>query len=223
MGCLDLGDPKQARVDGKLRTEVAVWLTTVTSDGQPQSTPVWFRWDGDTFLIYSQPDRPKVRNIASDPKVSLHLVGDTDGEDAITFEEAVVDPSAPADQLAGYMVKYTRLVEVRMDAGEHGGRLLRGDPRDADARAHPVGMLELLDLSRRFGDIVALDGVVLDPRRRDRRVRGTERRGKTTTMRIALGVLEPDAGDVRWNGLPIDAERDGASGTCPRSAACIRR
>src|SRR4029077_259999 len=30
--------------------------------------------------------------------------------------------------------------------------------------------------------------------------------GKTTTMRIALGVLEPDAGDVRWNGLPIDAE-----------------
>jgi ABC-2 type transport system ATP-binding protein len=25
-------------------------------------------------------------------------------------------------------------------------------------------------------------------------------------MRIALGVLEPDAGDVRWNGRPIDAE-----------------
>ena len=53
--------------------------------------------------VYSQPDRPKVRNIAGDPKVSLHLVGDTDGEDVITFEaEAVVDPSAPpADQLPG--------------------------------------------------------------------------------------------------------------------------
>ena len=113
MAFLDLGDPKQARADGKLRTEVAVWLTTVTAEGQPQSTPVWFRWDGDTFLIYSQPDRPKVRNIASDPKVSLHLVGDADGEDAITFEgEAAVDPSVPpADQLPGYMVKYTRLVE----------------------------------------------------------------------------------------------------------------
>src|SRR4029079_15077003 len=113
MAFLDLGDPKQARADGKLRTEVAVWLTTVTAECHPQSTPVWFRWDGDTFLIYSQPERPKVRNIAGNPKVSLHLVGDTDGEDVITLEgEAVVDPSAlPADQLPGYMVKYTRLVE----------------------------------------------------------------------------------------------------------------
>jgi hypothetical protein len=33
MAFLDLGDPKQARFDGKLRTEVALWLTTVTADG----------------------------------------------------------------------------------------------------------------------------------------------------------------------------------------------
>src|SRR5215218_7642196 len=29
--------------------------------------------------------------------------------------------------------------------------------------------------------------------------------GKTTAMRIVLGVLEPDAGQVRWNGAPVDA------------------
>src|SRR4029453_13245587 len=29
--------------------------------------------------------------------------------------------------------------------------------------------------------------------------------GKTTAMRIALGVLLPDAGGVRWRGLPVDA------------------
>lgn len=113
MPFLDLDDPKYARADEKLRSEIAVWLSTVTADGQPQSTPVWFRWDGDTFLIYSQPDRPKLRNIAVDPKVSLHLVGDIEGEDAITFEgTAVVDPSAPpADRLDGYMEKYAYLVE----------------------------------------------------------------------------------------------------------------
>jgi PPOX class probable F420-dependent enzyme len=113
MTFLDPGDPKQARADEKLRTEIAVWLTTVRADGQPQSTPVWFRWDGDTFLFYSQPDRPKLHNIASGPKVSLHLVGDSDGEDVITFEgEAVVDLSAPpADELPRYMEKYSRLVE----------------------------------------------------------------------------------------------------------------
>jgi PPOX class probable F420-dependent enzyme len=77
---LDADNPKHARADDKLRHEIAAWLTTVTTDGQPQSTPIWFHWDGSTFLIYSQPDRPKLRNIAGNPKVSLHLVGDPDGE-----------------------------------------------------------------------------------------------------------------------------------------------
>jgi PPOX class probable F420-dependent enzyme len=113
MPFLDLDDPKHARADGKLRNEIALWLTTVSPDGQPQSTPVWFRWDGDSFLIYSQPGRPKLRNIAGHPKVSLHLVGDREGEDIITFEgTAALDPSAPrADKLDGYIEKYAYLVE----------------------------------------------------------------------------------------------------------------
>jgi PPOX class probable F420-dependent enzyme len=113
MPFLDPNDPQHVRADEKLRTEIAMWLTTVAPDGQPQSTPVWFRWDGDTFLLYSQPDRPKVRNIAGNPKVSMHLVGDPEGEDVITFEGmAELDPSAPpADRLEGYMERYTRLVE----------------------------------------------------------------------------------------------------------------
>lgn len=113
MPFFDLDDPKYARADEKLRSEIAMWLTTVTPDGQPQSTPVWFRWDGDTFLTYSQPNRPKLRNIAAEAKVSLHLVGDVEGEDVITFEgTAAIDPTAPpADRLDGYMEKYSYLVE----------------------------------------------------------------------------------------------------------------
>jgi ABC-type uncharacterized transport system ATPase subunit len=30
--------------------------------------------------------------------------------------------------------------------------------------------------------------------------------GKTTAMRIILGVLEPDAGQVRWHGQPMTDE-----------------
>jgi PPOX class probable F420-dependent enzyme len=62
---LDATNPKHARADDKLRHEIAAWLTTVTAGGQPQSTPIWFHWDGSTFLIYSQPDRPKLHNIAT--------------------------------------------------------------------------------------------------------------------------------------------------------------
>jgi PPOX class probable F420-dependent enzyme len=110
---LDANDPKQARADDKLRHEIAVWLTTVTADGQPQSTPVWFHWDGSTFLFYSQPDRPKLRNIAGNPKVSMHLVGDPEGEDIVTVEGiAALDPAAPpVDGLAPYVEKYRSAIE----------------------------------------------------------------------------------------------------------------
>ena len=53
---------------------------------------------------------------------------------------------------------------------------------------------------------------------------GSNGAGKTTAMRIALGVLAADAGEVRWAGRPITA-RDPArrSATCPRSAGSTRR
>ena len=110
---LDLDDPKQARADEKLRHEIALWLTTVSPDGQPQSTPIWFDWDGSTILLYSKPGTPKLRNIAANPKVALHLVGDPEGEDIITIEGlAVLDPAAPAsDALPAYAAKYRSAID----------------------------------------------------------------------------------------------------------------
>jgi ABC-2 type transport system ATP-binding protein len=68
-------------------------------------------------------------------------------------------------------------------------------------------VLELIDLSRRFGDVVALDGVSFEvPDGEIVGFVGPNGAGKTTTMRIALGVLEPDAGEVHWQGRPLDAE-----------------
>ncbi len=67
-------------------------------------------------------------------------------------------------------------------------------------------MLELIDLRRRFDDVVALDGVSFEvPEGRIVGFVGRNGSGKTTTMRIALGVLEADAGEVRWAGQSVDA------------------
>src|SRR4051812_22438394 len=60
VGYLDLSDEAQARAEERLGTAVVIWLTTIADDEQPQSTPVWFLWDGDSFLIYSKPGSPKV-------------------------------------------------------------------------------------------------------------------------------------------------------------------
>ncbi len=113
MDALDLNDPAHAAVDQRLRSGLVVWLTTVTAGGQPQTTPVWYHWDGATFLIYSQPGRPKLANIAANPKVSLHPVGDPDAEDAVTVEgTAALDPSvAAADQIPVYITKYLGLID----------------------------------------------------------------------------------------------------------------
>jgi ABC-2 type transport system ATP-binding protein len=66
------------------------------------------------------------------------------------------------------------------------------------------GVLELVDVSRRFGDVVALDGVSMRvPAGRAVGFVGRNGAGKTTAMRVALGLLDPDGGEVRWNDRPI--------------------
>jgi PPOX class probable F420-dependent enzyme len=111
---LDPSKPAQARARRRLESERVVWLTTVRADGQAQSSPVWFLWDGETFLIYSQPDAQKVRNLTGNAKVSLHLSDDGAGEDIVTVEgTAAVDPDTPrADRLDGYLAKYQAAIEA---------------------------------------------------------------------------------------------------------------
>jgi ABC-2 type transport system ATP-binding protein len=68
-------------------------------------------------------------------------------------------------------------------------------------------VLELRGLSRRFGDVVALDDVSFTVAEGEMvGIVGPNGAGKTTAMRIALGVLQPDAGEVRWRGIVVDAE-----------------
>ena len=66
-------------------------------------------------------------------------------------------------------------------------------------------MLELDGLTRRYGDVTALDGLTfgVQPGQVFGFV-GPNGAGKTTAMRIVLGVLTPDAGAVRWEGRPVD-------------------
>jgi ABC-2 type transport system ATP-binding protein len=65
--------------------------------------------------------------------------------------------------------------------------------------------LQLVDLRRRFGDVVALDGVSFDVDEGSMvGFVGPNGAGKTTAMRIALGVLEADDGEVRWRGRVVD-------------------
>lgn len=97
-----------ARVARRLQEEQIIWLTTVRADGLPQPSPVWFLWEGESALIYSQPNTQKVRNIERNPKVALHLDGNGRGGDIVILEgEAQLLPDAPrADGVTAYVDKY---------------------------------------------------------------------------------------------------------------------
>jgi ABC-2 type transport system ATP-binding protein len=65
--------------------------------------------------------------------------------------------------------------------------------------------LELVGLRKQYGTLVALSDCSLRlPPGRVLGLLGPNGAGKTTAMRCIFGLVEPDAGDVRWNGRPID-------------------
>ena len=67
-------------------------------------------------------------------------------------------------------------------------------------------MLEIHELTKHYGRVTALDGASLAARPgRLLGFLGPNGAGKTTTMRCVFGLATPDAGEVRWDGRPIDA------------------
>jgi PPOX class probable F420-dependent enzyme len=98
------------RAKRRLHDETIAWLTTVRSDGQPQTSPVGFAWDGTRFLILSQPNTAKIRNVMANPKVTLHLdteAGASDGG-VLTIEgTAELNPGLLAEpERSAYVAKY---------------------------------------------------------------------------------------------------------------------
>src|SRR5262245_49800092 len=96
------------RAARRLRDKMIYWLVTVDAGGTPQPSPVWALWDGTTFLIYSQPNTPKLGNIARHARVALHLDGDGQGGDIVTVtgEARIVTDTPPADRVPEYVAKY---------------------------------------------------------------------------------------------------------------------
>jgi ABC-2 type transport system ATP-binding protein len=67
-----------------------------------------------------------------------------------------------------------------------------------------VDGLEIDRVSKRYGDVVALQELTFDVRPGELfGFVGSNGAGKTTAMRVILGVLVADAGQVRWAGRPL--------------------
>ena len=85
-------------------------------------------------------------------------------------------------------------------------------------------MLTLSNLSKRFGSLQALDrlSLSLDAGEIVGFV-GANGAGKSTTMRIVMGVLAADSGSVTWKGSPVDASTRRAIGYMPEERGLYPR
>jgi ABC-2 type transport system ATP-binding protein len=65
-------------------------------------------------------------------------------------------------------------------------------------------MISVEGVSKRYGPVVAVDGISFEIDRGEVvGFLGPNGAGKTTTMRMLTGTLQPDAGEVRYDGRPI--------------------
>ena len=110
---VEFNSPIGEKILIRLKQEAVIWLTTVDAKNRPQPRPVWFYWDGETVLVFSQSDAAKVRHIQHNPAVALNFNTSPDGGDVgVLIGTAEVLPSPPPPQhMAAYIEKYQQGIQ----------------------------------------------------------------------------------------------------------------
>jgi PPOX class probable F420-dependent enzyme len=92
----------------RLQGEQTAWFVTSGRDGVPQPTPVWFLWENDQIVVFSQPNTGKTRAIARNPHVAFHFNFGGSGDDVQVFTgTAAIDADGPrAHEMPTYIEKY---------------------------------------------------------------------------------------------------------------------
>jgi PPOX class probable F420-dependent enzyme len=109
----DLPEADRERAETRLRSNLIAWLTTVRPDGQPVTVPVWFLLrDDETILVYTRPEKQKLRNLAANPRVSFVLDVTDIGRNVVRLEGTArtADDQPPASEDPAYLAKYTERI-----------------------------------------------------------------------------------------------------------------
>ena len=116
----DSGSAADVHALERLGADMIGWLTTVTPDGQPQTFPIWFLWEGGEALIYSDRRAKRLVNIRANPRVTLHLNDDGRGGDVVIIEgEARIDDTTPTlPEHAAYRAKYGAWITEQLGSAE---------------------------------------------------------------------------------------------------------
>jgi PPOX class probable F420-dependent enzyme len=110
----DATTPAGIRALERLGTEKIGWLTTVTPDGQPQASAIWFLWEEGELLIYSHRRALRNGNIEENPKVAFNLHTDAGGDDYVSMEGTarVASDHPVSSKVEAYQAKYLAMIQA---------------------------------------------------------------------------------------------------------------
>ena len=97
-----------------LEAPLIAHLATTRPQGEPQSVPVWFDWDGTHLLIAVGPDSQKYRNTQRDPRLALSIIDPANPARYLEVRGRVtaIDPDMEGTQLRAIVRKYTGADEL---------------------------------------------------------------------------------------------------------------
>jgi PPOX class probable F420-dependent enzyme len=95
------------KLASRIKKELVIWFVTAGKDLRPQAVPVWFLFEGDSFLIYSAPGI-KARHVRENPNVELHLNSDKVGDVVVRVagKARISRTEPPAHRTRTYIRKY---------------------------------------------------------------------------------------------------------------------
>ena len=108
MSTIDFTTEFGQRALNRLQNEQVIWITTTSKSGAPQPSPVWFVWENERVLVYSQPNTPKIHGIERNPRVSLNFNATQSGGDVVIFAGTaeILGTEPSSDKIAAYQAKY---------------------------------------------------------------------------------------------------------------------
>ena len=96
----------------RLKNDLVIWIVTAGGDIRPQAVPVWFLFQDESFLIYSQPGL-KVDHLRANPHAELHLNTDEVGDVVVRVSgtAAIGRGEPPAHKVPAYVRKYREQIK----------------------------------------------------------------------------------------------------------------
>lgn len=83
--------------DDRLAAAGTFWFHTTRPDGRPHAMPAWAIWLDDRVYFDGSPETRRMRNLAANPSIAVHL---EDGTQALILEGTAAEVGRPDPEVA---------------------------------------------------------------------------------------------------------------------------